>query len=61
MWCEVERKACASSHSSVDALKAAVNREWANVDANTLMSVCNRFRSRLERCIAAEGGVFVKK
>ena len=61
VWSEVERKANAHYHSSVDVMKAKVEEEWANIPADTLRSVCLKFRARLELCIAAEGGIFEKK
>ncbi len=61
VWGAVESKACATYHSSVDALKASVEEKWANMSADMLKKVCSKFRSRLERCVEAEGGVFEKK
>jgi hypothetical protein len=60
VWSAVEKKACAVYHSNVDALKASVEKEWNNLSAATLKKVCKKFRSRLEACIAAEGGIFEK-
>lgn len=61
VWSNVESKACAIYHSNVEALKTSVEEEWNNMSALTLKRVCSRFRSRVERCIAVEGGVFEKK
>ncbi len=60
VWSTMENKACASYHSNATELKAAVEEEWANMLANTLKYVCSRFRARVEKCIAAEGGIFQK-
>ncbi len=57
----MEKKACAAYHSGIDALKSSVNNKWANLDVNVLKSVYSRFRSRLQHCIADEGGIFDKK
>ncbi len=61
MWSGVENKACRVYPPNVDALKASVEKEWNSIPAATLRSVCSRFRSRLERCVNAKGGVFEKQ
>jgi hypothetical protein len=60
VWTRVEVKACAKGHPNVKALKASVEREWAKISDDSLVSSVNKFRSRIERCIAAEGGIFEK-
>ncbi|XP_059094623.1 uncharacterized protein LOC131889516 [Tigriopus californicus] len=58
IWGYVESKACATPHSSVDAMKAAVEREWAAMDEEYVSRVCRSFRPRLEAMVEAEGGHF---
>ncbi len=60
VWSAVETKACSNYHSSVAALKQSVEEEWNNISAGTLKSVCSKFRSRIERCITADGRIFEK-
>ncbi len=42
-------------------MKAAVEREWNSMSREYVKATCSKFRSKLEACIAAEGGVFEKK
>ncbi len=60
VWGIVERKACSTPHKSVDAMKTAVEREWANMSVDLVKSVCKSFRPRLEAMVAAGGGHFEK-
>ncbi len=60
VWHTVEDRACSTYHSNVEALKVADKREWNNMSGDMLVHVCRRFRSRVERCIAAEGSIFEK-
>ena len=54
----VERKACATPHANVDALKAAVEKEWAEMSVEFVVKSCRAFRPRIEAMIEAEGGHF---
>ena len=58
IWSHVERKACKGRHSSITALKRSVNRVWNRIDKPYVRKVCGRFRSRLMRVIATDGGHF---
>lgn len=60
VWTHVEEKACATAHPNITAMKQAVNEIWARMDADILKSAISKFRSRLQKCIAAEGGIFEK-
>ena len=60
VWSCVDSKANNVYHKSVDDMKAAVSREWEAMDSNYVKVTCSRFRSKLEACIAAGGGVFEK-
>ncbi len=51
---------CASSHPNLNALKASVECEWALISDSNLVGAIKAFRSRLEKCLADEGGVFEK-
>jgi len=60
VWTHVKTKACASPHPNVAAMKASMNKEWATMSTATISKLCGAFRSRLEKCIAAHGGIFEK-
>ncbi len=62
MWAYIDSKANNIHHPNIDAMKATVNHEWATMSADYVKaeSACRKFRSRLEACVAAEGGVFEK-
>ncbi|QQP42560.1 Putative transposable element, partial [Caligus rogercresseyi] len=58
IWGFVESKACATPHPSVDALKASVEKEWADMSEHYVRKVCRAFRPRLEAMVSAEGSHF---
>ena len=60
VWEEVDKKANNVFHSNLDSMKAAVDREWTNMSPDYIRKTCRRFRSKLQSCIAAKGGVFEK-
>ncbi len=61
VWNHVDRRANNVYHNSVNAMKAAVDRDWTNMDKDYVINVCKRFRAKLEACKAAEGGIFEKE
>ncbi len=61
MWNRIDKKANNVYHASIDTMKAAVEREWNSMDRDHIKAVCRKFRTKLELCIAAEGGVFEKE
>ncbi|QQP37282.1 Putative transposable element [Caligus rogercresseyi] len=58
IWGFVESKACATPHPSVDALKASVEKEWADMSEHYVRKVCRAFRPRFEAMVSAEGSHF---
>ena len=60
IWGYVESKACATSHKSVDDLKAAVEAEWAAMPEAYVVKTCRPFRRRVEAMLASDGGHFEK-
>ncbi|QQP41319.1 Uncharacterized protein FKW44_015644 [Caligus rogercresseyi] len=58
IWGVVERKACSIPHASVDALKAAVEKEWAEMSVDFIVKTCKAFRPRIEAMLKANGGHF---
>ncbi len=60
IWTHVEEKACSSSHSNVDSLKHSVEQEWNSMSRDYVKSTCFIFRSRVEKVVAACGGIIEK-
>ncbi|QQP48937.1 Transposable element tcb2 transposase [Caligus rogercresseyi] len=50
IWVVVERKACSIPHASVDALKAAVEKEWAEMSVDFIVKTCKAFRPGSRPC-----------
>ncbi len=61
IWDYVASKACNVTHSNVNSLKSAVEREWNAMPRDYVAKACLRFRSRLESMLAAQGGIFEKE
>ncbi len=59
-WNHIDKRTNNMYHTSIDAMKAAVNREWTSMSADYMQATCARFRHKLKACIAADGGVFEK-
>jgi len=55
---EMERKACAIKHKSVDALKRALEKAWEEITPEMIACILKNFQKRLDACIEAEGGHF---
>ena len=60
MWSVVENKACKTSHAHVDHLKSSIIKVWKAMTKAYLMKTCSQFRTRLEKVIAQNGGLFEK-
>ena len=58
IWGIVERRACATPHLSVDALKAAVDAQWHEMSEDFIQNTCKSFRLRIEAMVEAMGGHF---
>ncbi|XGW08950.1 hypothetical protein V3C99_011340 [Haemonchus contortus] len=50
LWSYLESKACATPHPNLDFLKAALIREWDEIDDALLNPVIDAFPERLSRC-----------
>ncbi len=61
IWNQVEMEACKVSHNSKESLKAAVEEAWNSMDGAYIRKVCSRFRTRVEKMLAAKGGIFEKE
>ncbi len=60
VWTHVEERACSSHYPNIEALKAAVNREWSSMSMEDVTNACKAFRGRVEACIEAKGFLFEK-
>lgn len=60
IWTHVEREACATPHSNVAELKAAVEASWASMTKDYIADCCACFRRRVRAAIESEGGAFEK-
>ncbi|XP_076042036.1 uncharacterized protein LOC143025940 [Oratosquilla oratoria] len=55
VWSLLEAKACSVAHSSVDALKQSLQREWVKIPQDKLRASVENFRERIERVIRVKG------
>ncbi len=60
MWNHIDKRVNNVYHTSIDAMKAAVNKEWTSISTDYVQATRARFRHKLEACIATDGGVFEK-
>lgn len=56
VWGVVERVTNKSRHPNVASLRAAIEAAFAAMDRAQLKTACERFRDRIEKVIAAQGG-----
>lgn len=59
-WAEVKAHACKQRHSSVAAMKAAVNEAWMRLPRAQVQAACAAFPRRLRKVVEAAGGHFEK-
>lgn len=58
VWSILEKKACATRHTSIETLKRDLQRAWDELSEETLTAICDNFLKRLDACIAAKGDHF---
>lgn len=58
IWDLLEEKACSKTHKSIESLKSALVRAWDKISDDTLSSVVENWRKRLQLCVRANGGYF---
>ncbi len=58
VWGELNRKVCSITQPSVEALKAAVEREWAAMSPEFIISSCRAFIPRINKMLHVAGGHF---
>eukprot|EP00800_Vazella_pourtalesii_P015855 TRINITY_DN4383_c0_g1_i5.p1 TRINITY_DN4383_c0_g1~~TRINITY_DN4383_c0_g1_i5.p1 ORF type:complete len:293 (-),score=7.56 TRINITY_DN4383_c0_g1_i5:556-1434(-) len=56
IWSILETKACEKSHSSVEALKKSLLREWVKIPQDTLRAAVEAFPERLKKVVGVKGG-----
>ncbi|KAI6646109.1 hypothetical protein LOD99_9460 [Oopsacas minuta] len=56
IWSILEKNACAKSHSSVEALKKSLHREWEKIPQDNLRATVETFTQRLKRVVEKKGG-----
>ena len=58
LWSRLEVMTNRTSHNTKDSLIAAIKAAFRDIPAAQIKNACARFRSRLEKVVAAEGGYF---
>lgn len=56
VWGILQARACAKTHTSIDALKADLNKAWRGISQNVIRAACMSFRKRLCLVVKAKGG-----
>ncbi|QQP52538.1 Uncharacterized protein FKW44_004719, partial [Caligus rogercresseyi] len=59
-WGMIENKTNKHAHNTLDSLRAAIVKEFANIKKNVVAKACGRFRHPLEMVVAADGGYIEK-
>jgi hypothetical protein len=60
VWGVLKAKACKTSHPSVEALKVSIAKTWRTLSKAYIIKTCKSFRTRLEKGVEVEGGLFEK-
>ena len=58
IWNELQKKACSTFHTTLESLKRAFTKAWADRDLNFICNTVDSFPRRLRRCIKTNGGYF---
>lgn len=56
VWGVVERESNKSQHANSESLATAIRRAFDNLSRDVVKKACERFRTRIEKVIAANGG-----
>ncbi|KAI6648985.1 Transposase [Oopsacas minuta] len=56
VWANLESRACAKSHNSLESLKVSLLSEWQKIPQEELRKAVHQFRSRLTSVIHKKGG-----
>ena len=57
IWCNVEKVACATPHSSIPPLKASVKEAWTNMSTDLVIATCKAFCPCIEAMLVNDGGL----
>ena len=55
VWSILEKEACVTAHTNIEALKKSLKRKWAKIPQQTFHAAVKSFKRRLERIIEAKG------
>lgn len=58
IWSALEAKVNEVSHSSIEHLRRAIEREWNKLSMDTVRNSITSWKDRLQKCIRARGGHF---
>lgn len=58
VWSILEQRACREAHQTLESLKAALQREWDNLDLLMINRIVDNFPKRVKACIRAKGKHF---
>ena len=56
VWGNLERRACAKPHKSLESLLNALNREWNDMPQEELRAAVLQFRTRVKSVVTNKGG-----
>ena len=56
VWANLERRACAKPHKSLDSLLKALRREWAEIRQEEMRAAVLQFRTRMRNVVKKKGG-----
>lgn len=57
IWGVLQARACAKKHTSLEALKVTLTREWNSLSDDVIRAACASFRKRLQLVVKAKGGL----
>lgn len=60
VWSHVQRKACQTRAPNLQILRRRVSAAWRALSQEEIRAFCMRFRSRLQKVVAARGSYFEK-
>ena len=60
IWGYLLREMGPIPHPSVPVMKTAVDKAWDTLSSDYIKRVCGSFRKRLEKVVAADGGIIEK-
>ena len=55
IWANVQGKVNVKQYTNTKAIKAAINKVWADMSRDKIKNICTRFRPRVKAIIKAKG------